>query len=162
MDIPPGLPASIASKIEFSPIEDVILYVLREAFPDIPVHSLVPEDPPGTFILARRDDGNMWWRGDPRFVDQAIVQIDVFTVDPDGDEKGSLISEAVRTVMRDAGRSKMKIPGRGSVHRTRLVNDPSRKPDWATAQGPVQYADLPAGTYRYESKYELAVRRPLR
>lgn len=146
--------------VELSPIEDVALYVLRQGLPDIPIHSLIEEDPPDDFIVVRRDHSLGEWEGDTRFVDVGMLSVEVFTVDPDGDEKGALLSEAVRVVWRNAWLENLKIPGHGWLAQARMTSAPTRVTDWATATGPVQYADLPTGRWRYETKYQIAVRKP--
>lgn len=155
------LPYSVVERVELTPAEDALLYLLRQSFPEIPCYSLIPENPPNLFILVRKDAAFGGWDGDPRFVDVAQLRIDVFTVDPDGDEKGGLVSEAVRVALRDAWLDNTHIPGRGWVVKIKLTHEPSRKADWATSAGPVQYADLPTGYWRYESKYELVLRREI-
>ncbi|MCG8926650.1 hypothetical protein [Lentzea sp. CC55] len=156
------LPASVLALVELTPIEDICLRILREGLPDVPVVSLIADDAPGLFILVRRLPALGEWRGDPRFTDQARFSINVFTQDPDGDEKGALVSEAVRVVMRNAWLAHVNYPNLGSVISIRMRGEPSRKPDWATSSGPVQYADLPTGMWRYESTYDLEIRKPRR
>lgn len=159
---PLDLPQSVLDLVEFSPAEDILLAVLRDGLPDIPVFSLIPSNPPMPFVLVRRYTTFGDWTGDPRFVDAARFQIEVFTSDPDGDEKGAVLSEAVRVVLRNAWLSHKAIPELGSVIRIDMLDAPTRKADWATSQGPVQYADLPTGYWRYESVYHIEVRKPRR
>ncbi len=155
------MPQSIVDLVELSPVEDVLIEVLRAGLPDVPVVSLIAEDPPHLFVLVRRLHGMGDWRGDPRFTDSGRFFIHTFTEDPDGDEKGALLSEAVRVVLRDAWLNHANVPGKGSVISIKMLNEPSRVNDWATASGPVQYADLPTGFWRYESIYQINVRKPL-
>lgn len=155
----PMLPQSVLDLVELSPVEDILLYILRNDMPDIPVVSLIAEDPPDLFILVRRMHGFGAWRGDPRFTDAARFSIHTYTADPDGDLKGALLSEAVRVVLRNAWLDHRQVPGRGSIIQINMTNEPTRVADWATASGPVQYADLPSGFFRYESVYDIAVRK---
>lgn len=157
---PFALPQSVLNLIELSPVEDVLLHILREDLPDVPVVSLIAEDPPPFFLLVRRLHGFGNWKGDPRFTDAARFTIHTYTADPDGDEKGALLSEAVRVVLRNAWLDHRQVPGRGSIIAIRMTNEPSRVADWATASGPVQYADLPSGYFRYETMYEISIRKP--
>ena len=155
-----NLPQSVTSRVALTPIEDVLLAVLRSAFPDIPVYSLIPKDPPSfPFILVRKSRGLGDWHGDPRFIDVCLAEIQVFTQDPDGDEAGALVSEAIRVAMHEAFMTHQRIPGKGTILRIDMVNEPRRVTDWATAAGPVQYADLPAGVWRYETVYSVSVRK---
>jgi hypothetical protein len=42
-----------------------------------------------------------------------------------------------------------------------MDTEPTRQSDWATSSGPVQYADLPSGFYRYQTNYTVKMRRPV-
>lgn len=154
------LPQSVLDLVEYSPAEDVLLAILREDLPDVPFVSLIPDDPPPFFVLLRRHPGLAKWRGDPRFTDTARFYVHTFTRDPDGDEKGAVISEAIRVVLRNAWLSHKNLPGLGSVISIEMQSEPTRKTDWASSVGPVQFADLPTGLTRYESMYSIEVRKP--
>ena len=153
------LPASVLGLVEFDAIEDLILDVLRTYLPDVPAFSLIPSNPPDVFLLVRKEHplGNPG--GDGRFILGGRISINSFTVDPDGDEKGWLLAEAVRVVMRKAWLEKHHAPGIGWVSRITESVQASRESDWATSAGPIQYADLPLGTHRYESQYSVRYRR---
>lgn len=156
-----GLPDTVLHLIEFSPVEDILLAIIRESIPEVPVYSLIPDDAPPMFILVRRMPGLGRWDGDPRFVDSGRFYVHTFTTDPDGDEKGALLSEAVRVVLRNAWLEHKGVPGRGYVISINMQSEPSRRSDWATASGPVQFADLPTGMWRYEATYDILVRKYL-
>jgi hypothetical protein len=64
----------------------------------------------------------------------------------------------VRTVLRTAWLEHWHFPGLGSVIQIDMQHEPSRRADWATSAGPVQYADLPHGYWRYESSYLIQIR----
>lgn len=161
-----GLPQSVMDRVEFHPIEDVVLPILRDGLPGVGVYSEIPEEGLGAFIegetlplvIVRRHTEQGIWHGDPRFLDSGAFMIHAFTEDPDGDQDGAYLSEAVRTVLRDAWLSKTTVPGVGSVSSIRLYEPPRRVTDWATASGPVQFADLPTGVWRYETVYSIKVR----
>lgn len=155
-----NLPESVLALAEFSPLEDIALAILREGLVDVPIYSLIPEDADDFFIVCRRRPALGDWDGDPRFTDEARLELHIFARDPDGDEKASILAEAARVVLRNAWLSHKNYPGLGSVIRIQQVSDPARKTDWATSTGPVQYADLPTGYWRYESTYEMWIRRP--
>ena len=155
-----NLPASVLALVENNPVEDLMLAVLRQALPDIPVVSLFGQHDKPPYILVRRIGSLGGWDGDPRFTDYGRFSINTLTADPDGDEKSALLSEAVRVVLRNAWLSHVSIPGIGSVTSIKMTHEPTRRTDWATSTGPVQFADLPTGFWRYESIYELKVRRP--
>lgn len=155
------LPASVLNLVELSPCEDIVLAILRADLPDVPSYSLIPEEVPEFFVLVRRIPGYGNWDADPRFTDTGRFYIHAFARDPDGDEKGALISEAVRVVFRNATRERRVLPGLGSVINIDVDFEPTRKTDWATSSGPVQFADLPTGFWRYETIYDFNFRKPL-
>lgn len=156
------LPASVTSRVELRPYEDIALAILRAGLPDVPVYSAIP--PPGElvfpFILTHRSYGMENWSGDPRFTDSGRVLVSVFAEAPEGIEKAQYISEAIRIVMRDAWLNHVHFPDLGSVIRIEYKSEAKRSPDWATSAGPVQFADLPANITRYESEYKMKIRKP--
>lgn len=161
MTYPTGLPASVVAKIAdgFGPIEDVVLYILNTKLPDLVVYTLIPKDPIWPFALIRRDASVGNWMGDPRFFDYGRLVVHVYAQDPDGDEKAAYISEAIRLSLFEARMENMAVPDRGHVFDIQMIAEPSRKTDWATSAGPVQFADLPTAAWRYETKYTLKVRK---
>lgn len=154
-----GIPPAVAALAEFAPVEDVVLPVLREAMPDMPVQDRIWDDQTFPFILVRRNATSGIYRGDPRFTDWAAVAIHVFCLDPNGDQDAAILSEAVRVTMRDAATERSGVPGLGYIVRAELTSAPRRSSDWATASGPVQYADLPTACWRYEARYEVEIRK---
>jgi len=161
--VPPpslDLPQSVFDLVENRPVEDMLLAILRRGLPEVPVVSLIANNPPPHFILIRRLSGLNEWSGDPRFTDSGRFFVHTFTQDPDGDYKGAVLSEAVRVILRTAWLEHWTIPGQGSVIQIQMLSEPSRKTDWATSSGPVQYADLPNGYWRYESTYSIKIRKP--
>ena len=155
-----NLPASVEGMIELSPMEDIALALLRHYLPDLKIYSLIPEEvQEDAFVLVRRSFPFGEWQGDERgFLDSARLDIHVYAQDPYGDTRGALIAEAVRKAFAMARKDKFHVPGRGWVHRTKMLGEPSRKSDWATSAGPVQYADLPDGFWRYEARFLIVVR----
>ncbi|MFF3793780.1 hypothetical protein ACFYXW_27670 [Streptomyces sp. NPDC001981] len=155
-----GLPAEIKALAELSPVEDLMLAILRDGLPGIQVRSLIAKDQTFPLVLVRRDPSFGNWQGDTRFLDAARVAVHVFCQDPDGDEDAAILSEAVRVVIRDAWLSQKVVPSRGHITRVDLASAPRRVTDWATSTGPVQYADLPTGVWRYEATYDIEIRKP--
>lgn len=155
-----GLPDEIKALAELSPVEDILLPVLRAGLPGIRVQSLIAKDQKFPLVLVRRAPDMGEWQGDPRFTDQAIVFVHTFCEDPDGDEDAAILAEAVRIVLRDAADNNVVVPGRGHFTYVEMTSAPRRVTDWATATGPVQYADLPTGVWRYETQFEIGVRKP--
>jgi len=155
-----GLPAHIRAMAELSPVEDVLIALLRAALPGIEVKTLISLDQRFPLVLVRRAAHLGEWNGDTRFVDSADITVHTFAVDPDGDEDAAILAEAVRVVLRDAWLDHKTVAGRGHIVRVDMTSAPRRVTDWATATGPVQYADLPTGVWRYETAYRIAIRRP--
>jgi hypothetical protein len=155
-----GLPAHIRAMVELSPVEDLLLALLREAVAPLSVQSLIWIDQTFPLILVRRQPSFGEWLGDTRFLDSADIVIHTFAPDPDGDEDAALLAEAVRVTLRDAWMQHRSVPQRGHLTRVTMTSAPRRVTDWATATGPVQYADLPTGVWRYETLYRIAIRKP--
>jgi hypothetical protein len=155
-----GLPAHIRAMVELSPVEDLLLVLLREALAGVSVQSLIWDDQRFPMVLVRRQPSFGEWLGDTRFLDSADIVIHTFAPDPDGDEDAALLAEAVRVGLRDAWLGHRVVPQRGHLTRVTMTSAPRRVTDWATATGPVQYADLPTGVWRYETLYRVAIRKP--
>lgn len=157
-----NLPPSVLNNIHFSPVEDFLLAVLRAGLPGLSVQAEVEDQQVMPFVLVRRNDSFGTWSGHPDFVDEAAVIIQCYAENPDGDRDAALLSEAVRRTLYAAWRSQVVIPGIGHMSNCKLTGAPRRGADWAPAAGPVQYADLPSGTYRYESRYAISIRPDLK
>jgi hypothetical protein len=155
-----GLPDHIKGMAEMSPVEDLLLAILRDGLPGIQVKSLIAAHQTFPLVLIRRTPTFGLWNGDTRFTDSAQIAVHTFCEDPDGDEDAAILSEAVRVVLRDAWLSQKVVPGRGHFTKVELTSAPRRVTDWATSSGPVQYADLPTGVWRYESIYQIDIRKP--
>lgn len=155
-----GVPERIRALAELSPVEDILLAVLRDGLPGVAVNSLIAANQRFPLVLARRAPHFGEWAGDTRFLDSADVTIHTFAADPNGDEDAAVLAEAVRVVLRDAWLGHASVPGRGHITRVQMTSAPRRVTDWATASGPVQYADLPTGVWRYETAYRIEIRKP--
>lgn len=97
-----GLPDHVKALAELSPVEDLLLAVLRKGLPGVAVKSLIDFRQDFPLVLVRRDPSFGAWSGDTRFTDSARVVINAFAADPDGDQDAAILSEAVRVVLRDA------------------------------------------------------------
>ena len=166
-----SLPESVLAKIELAPPEDVILRVLRARHTDVTFLTSIPFDHLGNevwpngiemFVLIRRVPGQFSYRFDDRFVDAAMISIQVFCKDPEAELKASLVSEAIRVSLRDEARNPTWYAGLGGLIRVTRNEEAVRKTDWATATGPVQFADLPTGYQRYESTFNCLIRKDTR
>lgn len=164
------LPDSVRSLVEMHPAEDLALQVLRKGLPDIPIRTRVPGDleafrlvkaPDGVLIVVRRAGTYGLWDGDTRFVDHAGIEVQVFVYGEDAEERAALVQEAVRVTFRNSMLQQDYYPGLGCINWHYVEEEGRRKTDWATSTGPVQYADLPVGWERYESRHQLKIRRPI-
>lgn len=155
------LPPSVLETANFAPVEDVVLPILRAALPDVRIYSLIPEDTTLIpYLVVRVAPTERFWTGDDRFVDWATIFVHAFADDPDGDRKAALLSEAARVALRDAWLNQV-VTEHGSICAFRTMTRPTRRADWTTATGPVQYADLLTDTHRYEGLYAIQIRRPV-
>lgn len=176
IDLPggmPDLPQSVLDLVEQPPAEQFVLRILRDAMPDVSIMPRIPYNalskdgtlilPADPLVVARKSGTtSMAYSPDPRFLGEALIEVQVLASDPDGERKAALVSEACRVALRNAWHPyPTEYPGLGSVTRIDMLGNPTRRPDWATAVGPVQYADLPAGAWRFETRYRLRYRRPL-
>lgn len=161
-----SIPERLYDLVDFPAVENLILPLLREAIPDVPIYSTIPEGVDEIpYVLARKHFTQQWWAGDNRgFINDVWLKVETFTQDPGfvdattpgGDDQGSVLSEIVRKALRDSvGKV---VPGVGHIAQFQVINDARRAADWTTATGPVQYADLPLGTWRYEAIYRLRTR----
>lgn len=152
-----SLPQNILDLVEMKPIEDLLLTVLRPALAGIRVQSLIEDDQQFPAVIVRTNGDWGRWGGDPRLIDTGQVNIQAFCSGIDSDQDCALLSEAVRVVLRDS--INVVVPNIGHLTRVEMVARPRRAPDWATATGPVQYADLPTGVQRYETLYDVSLKR---
>ena len=153
-----SLPANVLGLIEMSPVEDLMLALLRAALPDISVQTLVHTGQTFPFILIRSDGSWGQWEGDERFIDSSTIEVHAFCDGINADSDANLLSEALRVILRD---SKNKvIPGKGHLISVEMLDRPKRSPDWAASVGPVQYADLPTGVERWQTTYKVTIRKP--
>ncbi|MFC3504453.1 hypothetical protein ACFOOK_26275 [Micromonospora krabiensis] len=153
----PPLTAALAERV---PIEDFMLAALRESLPDIEVVTQIRKNQTFPVVLVRRLPTFYFFEGDERFLEQADVAVHAFASDPDGDRDAAIISDAVRVALRDAWLNGWGNADIGWLRGFQTLSPARRQPDWATASGPVQYADLPSNTWRYEGRYRLTVRKP--
>ena len=125
-----GIPPGIKALAEMSPLEDLLLYVLRAGLPGVDVQTLISfENQTFPLVLARRSPTFGDWVGDTRFLDSGEVSVHCFAEDPNGDEDAALLSEAVRVVLRDAWLNQTVIPGRGHFTYIEMASPPRRSPD---------------------------------
>lgn len=143
-------------------MEDVLLAILKPALEPngIKVHAIVPDAPALPFVVVRRLSSMGNWRGDPRgLYDCARVAVHIFAEDPNGEMKCTALGEIISVILRDAVADHWSSEELGVyVNKIEMTSEPIRMADWATSSGPVQYADLPTGTWRYEAHYSVWTR----
>lgn len=152
------LPPSVLNAIGLEPIEDIALHLLRARFPDLQVGSLISDDQTFPFMLVRRDGDWGAWSGDSRFLDAGQLSVHTFAAGIDSDVDAAKLGWAAEVALRSA--INVVVPGLGHLTKARMTSAPARKTDWATATGPVQYADLPTGVSRYETGFFLEMKKP--
>lgn len=178
-DPPPGLPASVLRHAVLKPPENLVLEIVREQMPDVPSRIGIPGEEglwphelsavPGQqraaaplLILIRRAPGYGVWAGSPRGVDACGISVQVFAHGADAEERALWTGEAVRAVLAEAQYEQRVYEGLGALTSCWLEMEGQPKADWATASGPVQYADLPEIWCRTEARFQVMVRRPRR
>ena len=155
-----NLPASVLDRVAFFPYEDILAAMFQRAFPELMFETYVPEVLTYPLITGARFTPQGGWSGDPRFIDSGPVRINVFCDGPDADVEAFLISEAIRVMMLEASLERWNFPGLGSIVNITMSTEPADVNDWATATGIVQFADLPEGVIRFETVYQMTIRRP--
>ena len=155
-----NLPASVLDRVAFFPYEDILAAMFERALPELRFETYVPEVLSYPLITGARFTPQGGWSGDPRFIDSGPVRINVFCAGPDADVEAFLISEAIRVMMLEASLERWNFPGLGSIVNITMSTEPADVNDWATATGIVQFADLPEGVIRFETVYQMTIRRP--
>ncbi len=140
-------------------VEDVVLDILRAAVPDIAWFDEVDQSVPPPFGIVRRDTYIGVGDADHRFIAPAYCAIHTFTKGVDADINNSRMQEATKLAMLRAGYRQPPARDWGYVSSTRLVEPYRKRSDWQNSEGPVQYADLPNDYTRFESVWEVKIRR---
>lgn len=153
-----SLDPSVLELVEMSPVEDLLLALLRERLPAVSIQSRIKQKQTFPFVLIRSVGAWGAWDGDERFLDSSVVEIHAFAEGLNAEEDANLLSEAVRVILRDS--KNVVVPNRGHIVSLDMIDRPRRTPDWATSVGPVQYADLPVGVERFETSYRVTIRKP--
>lgn len=160
-----GFPPELLAKVQLFPLEDFVLAILKPILEPygFGVTAQIEDRPEFPFILVSRGSGLGEWGGDKKaFRDTAQLIIHHYTMDPDGSQKGAVFGEVVRALLYEAAAEHWTHPEFGTLMNIRMTMEPTRRPDWATSSGPVQYADLPTGAWRYESHFDVTIRPPRR
>lgn len=155
-----SLPASILLAVEDEALfVDVALDILRAAHPDILWADETEQASPPPFGIVRRDTYVGWGEEDHRFISTGYVAIHTFTQGIDATLDNTRLQEAVKLAMLRAGYDQVPARHWGYVSSTTLIEPHRKRSDWQNSEGPVQYADLPNDYTRFESVWEIKVRR---
>lgn len=153
-----SLSPDVLDLVEMNPVEDLLIELFKTKLPGVFVQTLIKEEQFFPLVLFRNAGAWGEWNGDPRFIDAGQLDVHAFCEGINGDQDAALLSEAVRVVLRDS--RNVVVPGRGHITKVQMMTRPRRVTDWATATGPVQYADLPTGVWRYQTTYQVEIRKP--
>src|SRR5665647_3726490 len=121
-----GISDEIKALAELSPVEDLMLAILRDGLPGIEVQSLIEDVETFPLVTVRHESSFGGYPADPRFTDAASVIVMTFVSDPDGDEDSAILSEVCRVLLRNAWLDHRVIPGRGHITRIDMSSPPRR------------------------------------
>lgn len=167
---PQSLDELLGSDPTFGPVENLICALLKPVEQFVPGLRISPwienyEAFHTPYVVVRKESGafasDVFGDPDSTYLQRAVIHIETFTDDPDGDQKGAWLQEILRVRLRTCWKKSIVVPGLGHIGRVRISSPPHRATDWATSTGVVQYANLPKNMHRYEATYGILVRPPL-
>lgn len=155
------LPESVRDAAGPVPLgEDLALDLFRRLLPDLQWVSLLTPAYSPPFALVREVTFYGAWTPDRRFIREYFITIETFTEGLESDVEGPLIHRAAENVLLRASLAHEPVlDGAGWLEAAELVEPARRVSDWASANGPVQFADLPQGWTRHISTHRLTVKR---
>lgn len=155
------LPESVRDAAgEFPEGIDVGLDILRRRFPEMHFISLLSPGTAMPFTLVREVTFYGAWSVDSRFMREYFISIETFTEGLESDVDGPLIHRAAEDAFRRTALGhEAVVNNTGWIEGYELVEPARRVSDWASADGPVQMADLPAGMVRHMSIHRLSLKR---
>lgn len=156
-----AVPDSVAAATAFTLYgEDLAIDILGRRLPGLRVASLIEQDTRPPFVIARTATFLGLYGTDERFINDFYISVDVFTDGIDADYEGpQIIAAMTDAFLRSAHANDEVLDGLGWVTAADLVEPARRRADWANSEGPVQYADLPAGYARFTALYYVQVKR---
>lgn len=150
---------------EFAPVEDLFLGLLKPLeglVPGLKVRTIIESEKTFTtpYVVVRRvpDAFANTGFGDDRFTQRAVVSVQVFCKDPNGDEKGARLSEIIRRFLVTAWLRGQVVVQSGSMSQLVVLAPPYRADDWTPSTSATQGATLPQGVSRYETEYGVVLR----
>jgi hypothetical protein len=173
--VPPGVTAKdpYVSTPKFHPIfaspEDLLLAILKpleDEIPGLKVRTMIEDDTFTTpYVMVHAGSGawvsDSFANADNRLWRRFLADVQVWTSGRDAEEKAWLLHELVRRKIQHSFDSQTVYPGLGHLAGFRTNSPAHKTPDWATATGVNQYANLPKGMVRYQAMYGMAMRPPL-
>ncbi len=170
---PPGVSAKDPALIGvyrpvFAPPEDLLLAIIRpleDELPGLKVRTIIEDDLfTCPYVMIHAGTGSWvsdsFANADNRFWRRVLADVQVWTDGPDAEEKAWYLHELVRRKIQRAFDMQTVYPGLGHVAGFRTNSPAHKTPDWATATGVNQYANLPKGMVRYQAMYGMAMRPP--
>lgn len=153
----------------FGAVEDLMIGLLRPWFarvkaaggPEVHVYSEYQADmiPPYVLVLNTRRTGiEAYETKDDEWARAAVLEVNTIAVGLNAEKDCSDLQESVRHCFLEAHRNQTVVPNAGVINQVTTPTLATRQTDWASASGPVQYAKLPHGASRYESRYRLIIR----
>lgn len=152
------LDPAILGLVERPPIEDLLLHLLPSKLPGVEVRTRIRSDQTFPLVLMRNDWTPTQQIADSKLLDAVSMTFHVYCDGLNAELDAQLLSEALRVTLLD--QLNVVVEGRGHIAHIEMTSRPRRVTDWATATGPVQYADLPEGVERYESRYDITIKKP--
>lgn len=149
----------------FGSTDMILMGILRRWFaahPEIHIGTLFSKDMQPPIIIARRDpkSGAPGTTSDDANLRPTLVTISAITEGLEAENQGEQIMEAVHNALLTAVKEQWVIQGHGSISSIKNRSPYSRKSDWQSSTGIVQYASLPKEYVRMESVYLLMLRPP--
>ena len=159
--MPRVLPEWVTSKVRYMPVEDLVIGALSQLMPDLPVYTLVSASiTDDFFVVVRREPSIMRKDESPiELEDRARVRVNCFVNSTEGDIEAGILSDAIRTVLREAADDNLLVPGVGYLAAFEPVADPAQVDGWSyrasRAMSSNTFADLPADLWHYSATYEI-------
>lgn len=155
----------------FGATEDLVIGLLRPYFarlkeaggPDVRVYTTYEEGMVMPCVLAlntRRTGIDAYSVKDEFYIRSAVLEVNTLASGRNAERDAADLQEAIRHVFLDAYKRQVVVPNVGSISTVSSSLMATRQTDWATSSGPHQYARLPHGASRYESRYRILIRPP--
>jgi hypothetical protein len=156
----------------YSAPEELMLAIVRpleDQIPGLKVRTLIEDDTftcpyvllhsgTGAFLNDNFASTLGGGEGDIRFHRRFLADIQTWTDGADSEQKAWALHELIRLSLWNAFDNQTVYPGVGHLARFKTSSPAHKTPDWATATGVNQYANLPKGMVRYQAMYSVSMR----